>query len=184
MMSLKHRWAFSLVCTTLLVPMTGNHAWGLGMEEFGNRKLSPRNYESWPGLAEVVNDSHRVYQNWVNGDEHCYYRSDTEALNATLQRFSEAKLAIHQVVLLPGPGEAKTFDGENVPCDWRLHILGGIARTRAKREKDGKGIVGVHPTIYVFVSKRVDLKKLDIPDGVKLLGNKQLRERYLAGRAE
>ncbi|MHC4399447.1 MAG: hypothetical protein ACYTG0_07195 [Planctomycetota bacterium] len=177
----KRRWVFWLVCAAVLAPMAANHASGLGTEELGNKKLSPRNYEPWPGLAEVVNDPHRVYQKWVNGNENCYYQGDTKALNLAIQKFSEAKFDVHRVVLLPGPGEARTFDGKKIPCDWRLHVLGGIAGAMAKRELNDIDVYDVHPTLYVFVNEQIDLKKLSIPAGVKMLGTRDLRQRYYEG---
>ena len=137
MTSSNNRWAWYVLCIATLAPLTANRAWGLATEVSGNKKLSPGNYESWPGLAEVVNDPHRVYQRWVNGNEDCYYQGDTKALNAAMQKFSKAKLDIHQVVLLPGPNEAKCLDGDKIACDWRLHILGGIAGAMAQR-REGK----------------------------------------------
>ena len=56
-----------------------------GTEEFGNKPLSPASYETWPGIAEVVNDKSRVYQNWVNGNENMYYAGGGDELEFQLR---------------------------------------------------------------------------------------------------
>ena len=50
----------------------------MATETYGNKPLSTANYDTWPGLSEVVNDNRRVYQQWVNGSEFCCYEGDTE----------------------------------------------------------------------------------------------------------
>jgi hypothetical protein len=171
-------WAALVV---ILGAMMANSALGMGTEVRGNKELSPANYADWPGLDAAVNDASRVYQNWVNGNESCYYRGDVEALNGVIETFRQAKLEVHQVVLLPGPGVARTFDGEEIACQWRLHIVGGIAGAMAKRDGEGTEVFDVHPTLYVYVGDGIALEKLTFPDGIKLLGTADLRRRYLAG---
>lgn len=171
---------FCAIGCGLLTPAS---ALALGTESIGSDPLNPRNYDSWPRLVEVVNRPDRVYQSWVNGNENCYYRSDIAALNAAIVTFSKAELKVHQVVLVPGTGRVKTFGSETVACNWRLHILGGLAAGDAKRNKPEKGEMGVlllNPAIYIFVDKEFKLKALKIPANVKLLGDRQLVKRYLA----
>lgn len=132
---------------------------------------------------EVVNRPDRVYQAWVNGNESCYYRGNIDALNAAVLTFSKAKLRVHQVVLLPAPGQATTFSGKKAPCDWRLNMLGRMAAQSVKQkrqEQDEMGVLVLNPTIYVLVDERTRLEQLRIPSHVKLLGDQELLDHYRA----
>jgi hypothetical protein len=76
----------------------------LGTEAFGNEPLSPLNYKEWKVIAEVVNVKSRVYQRWVNGNEHLYYAGSVDDLNRVLKSFAAAEMPIHEVVLRPDAG--------------------------------------------------------------------------------
>jgi hypothetical protein len=144
-------------------------AWALGTETRGNEPLSPRNYEAWKGIVPIVNDKTRVYEQWVNGNEHFYYKGGTKELNAALAHFAKVEVTNHVVVLRPGPGAAQTFDRTTIPCNWSLHVIGGLARTRANDDiedlewqKD--------PVLTIYIGVDIDLAKLEFPKGVTLRG--------------
>src|SRR5207245_1807971 len=117
-----------LLAVSLLLSAAAGRAWALGEEQFGNDPLSERNYSDWPGIMPLVNAQTRVYYNWVNGNEHMYYRGDTAALNAALKGLAAVKTEVREAALRPGPAEARTFGGQKVPYNWNLHLVGGIAR--------------------------------------------------------
>ncbi len=154
--------------TAMLVHWSAQ-AWGLGMDTRGNKPLSEKNYEEWKGIMPVVNDKARVYQRWVNGNEHFFYKGTTKELNAALAHFAKVEVTNHVVVLRPGPGVAQTFDRAEIPYHWDLHVISGIARTRAvddvedlEWQKD--------PVLTIYIAGDIDLAKIEIPKGVTLRG--------------
>jgi len=151
-------------------------AWALGEETFGNAPLTDANYKDWPGIMPVVNHPSRVYHVWVNGNEHFYYRGDTAALNDTLRKFAEARSEVREVVLRPGPGEARSFDQtQKIPFGWKLHLIGGIARHVTTLE-GGTKVWSPHPRLAVYVGGEVDLEKIEIPKGLTVAPLSQLKQ--------
>lgn len=156
-------------------------ALGLGMETIGSDQPVAEQQEWAGGVIAVVDLASRVYSCWVNGNENFYYRGDTEELNATLSDFAAVAADVREVVLRPGPGEARTFDGLRIPCDWRVHVPSGLYLAEAKQEK-GTHVFAKHATMTIFVSGgNIELEKLQIPAGVTVLELKDLVERYIAG---
>jgi len=156
-------------------------ALGLAMETMGSDQPVAEQVDWAEGVIDVVDLPSRVYSRWVNGNESFYYRGATEDLNATLRNFAAVKADVREVILRPGPGEARTWDGLRVPCDWRVHVPSGIYLAMAKEEK-GTRVFTKHATMTVFVSGgNIELEKLQIPAGVTVLELKDLVERYLAG---
>lgn len=158
--------------------------WGLtaealarGEEDFGAEPLNAANYGEWPGIETIVNDPHRVYHTWVNGNEYFYYRGETLALNAFLKGFAKTGGEPREVVLQPGPAEAKTFQGETVAYDWVLHVVGGIAKHMTTLP-EGDKVWNRQPVVHVHVGEAIKLEALEIPAGVKVGGLKELKARY------
>ena len=141
----------------------------------GNEPQSAANYTDWPGLVDAVNDPSRVQLCWCNGDETLWYQGDTQALNRMLVEFSEAELTEHNVVLLPGDGPLNKTEG-GVSYDWMLHIVAGLARSRIERFQL-ENVQDVHPTLTVYVTDRIDLAVLHVPESVTLLQSGDLRTR-------
>ncbi len=156
-------------------------AWGLMLSSFGNSPVSPLNYQDWPGIIPVLEDSHRVYSVWVNGNERFFYRGDTSALNETLEAFAAIEAPVHEMVLRPGPAIAGAIDGKEVPHDWVLHIMGGRSEDFYRAEKDTQ-VFDKYPTLTVFVGENIiDLEDIEVPKDVTVLELGDLRARYLAG---
>jgi hypothetical protein len=98
----------------LLVPSV---VFALGFESFGNAPLTKQ--PNWAeGVADVVNLPSRVYHYWVNGGEGFYYRGGAEALNDALRKFARIAGENHQLILLPGKGTTRSFDGKAIAVDW------------------------------------------------------------------
>lgn len=167
---------FPLLGVLLVLNLGSANVWALGTEEFGNKPLFEANYVDWPGIMPVVNCPARVYSNWVNGNEHMYYKGATSILNATLKDFAVVKADERRVVLRPGPGEAHTFDGKKIACNWNLHLLGGIAGHMATLDK-GELIWSKSPILTIYVGGDIDLKDLEIPDGATLTSLADLKKR-------
>lgn len=169
------------LCGALLLGGMTVEAFGLAEETIGNRPLHEINYRDWQGIMPLVNDPHRVYRIWVNGNEHFYYRGDTAALNRALREFAALKVGARELILRPGPAGTKTFKGVPVPYDWQLHIRGGISRGMALKEA-GTNVFEKYPTMTVFVGEgKIDLGRIRVPKGVTVLDLGDLRRRYLEG---
>mgnify|MGYP007073179832 FL=1 len=169
------RTIFPLVAAVLLTPRVCE---ALMYCVSGNEPQAEANYTEWPGLVDVVNDPTRVQLCWCNGDETLWYQGDTEALNRVLKEFGEAELSEHNVVLLPGDGPLNKAKG-TPSYDWMLHCVAGIAKARIERFHLAK-VQDLHPTLTIYVTDRIDLDALRIPEGVTLRQVTDLRERYEA----
>lgn len=165
----------------VLVVFTPSRVWALGEEQVGNEPLSAANYAKWPGLVEVVNDKARAYYNWVNGNENFYYVGTVEELNAALKNFAKADLKEHEVVLRSDAGTVKSFQGDNqFTFQWHLQIFDGIAAHLLTQDK-GDQVWNKHPRLTIHVGQEIDLAKLEVPKGVKLLSVGDLSERARQG---
>lgn len=156
-------------------------AWALGEEDFGNEPLNAVNFNEWPGVMPVVNHPSRVYHQWVNGNEQCYYQGDVAALNDTLRKFAEVKTETRDVVLRPGPGQASSFDGSRkLPFSWHLQLYGGISKY-VLGLPEGKKVWSDHPVLTVYTGGVIDLSKVEIPQGVTLLSVTEVKKRTREG---
>jgi hypothetical protein len=153
-------------------------AWALGEEHFGNAPLNELNYRDWEGIMPLVNHPSRVYHTWVNGNEHFYYRGDLAALNDALRAFAAREAKLHEVVLRPGPGVVKSFNGvKTIPFGWNLHIQGGISRSTTRLHLASL-IWPNDPVLTIYVDRDFDLGKLEIPDKVSLVTTPELGRRH------
>ena len=169
---------FLFLAVAVLACGNARSAWALGMEKFGNEDLGEANYRAWPGIAPLVNHTSRVYQNWVNGNEHFFYRGDTTVLNDALGKFAASEAKVHEVLLRPAPCIVKSFDGsKTVPYNWDLHIVGGIAQHQTKLDQGSK-IWSKYPMMTVAVGGDVRLEKIEIPQGVTVVDLADLSARY------
>ncbi len=154
----------------------------MGQEGFGNGPL-PAQSDYPDGLMSVINDRHRIYTSWVNGNEHFYFQGQTDALNEALKQFALINAPEHEVVLLPGPGKAKRFNGEPMECDWMLHVVGGIVKSMTGNGGEA-GVWDKYPTLTVYASGgSIDLESIKLPKEITLLTRDDLRKRYLKGIA-
>jgi hypothetical protein len=172
-----------LVGLMLLVPSQLRAA---GEEQLGNEPLTAASYTKWPGLVDVVNDKARVYYSWVNGNENFYYFGTIDELNAALANFAKADLKEHEVVIRPDAAKTKSFQGTSeFTYQWHLQIFDGIAGHLTTRDK-GDLVWNKHPRLTIHVGgesdpNRIDLAKLEIPKGVKLLTASDLSARARQG---
>lgn len=170
---------------TLMTIMAVLGAWvprvyGLGEETIGNEPLPEANYGEWKGIMPVINDKTRVYSNWVNGNEHFYYKGEAKYLNAALAAFAKIEVKTHEVLLRPGPGIAHTFDHKEIPCNWELHVHGGISKHLLTLDK-GDEVWNKDPRLTIYTGDDIDLAQLEIPTGITLLDIPTLSKRVAAG---
>jgi hypothetical protein len=156
----------------ILGQLISGRAFGLGSEEFGNEPLAEANYTDWKGIVPVINDKSRVYQQWVNGNEHFYYVGKAKEVNAALAHFAKVEAKHHVVVLRNGPASAQSFQQLVIPYNWQLHVVGGIAKAKAVDDvadldwqKD--------PVLTIHLGDGIDLKSLELPAGVTLAVRKE-----------
>jgi hypothetical protein len=173
-------WTWALLA--ILSSLAAKDAWGLGDETVGNEPLHEANYTEWKGIMPVINDKARVYSNWVNGNEHFFYKGTTAELNAALAHFAKIEVKSHEVLLRPSPGIAHTFDHKEIPHNWELHIHGGISKHLLTLDK-GDEVWNKDPRLTIYVGGEIDLAKLEIPKGVTLLDIPTLSKRVAAGLA-
>jgi len=161
-----------------LLLLAVSNAWGLGTEQVGNEPFSDANYTDWPNVMPVINDTHRVFQQWVNGNEHFYFAGDTAALNAALKNFAAVKGERLVVVLRPAPGKATSFQKKHtVTYNWNLHLLGGISKHMSTLEL-GNNVWDPNPHLNVYVGGPIKLEAIKIPSGVEVLEIADLQTRY------
>jgi len=152
----------------------------MGEETIGNKPFTIHNYKDWPNILPVINNKSRVYHTWVNGDERFYYNTSTDQLNQLLIDYS--KLAgKKEVLILPQSENVKTFDQkQNFPFNCSLHLVGGIAKTIAAKNK-GSVFWPIDPQLTIRVTPENDLTKLKIPAGVKIISLAEIKARYKDG---
>ena len=151
---------------------------GMGTEQFDAAPLNDLDYAAWPDVMPVVNDPHRVYHSWVNGNEHFYFVGDTGALNAALQNFANIKADRLTVVLRPGPGRVGSFNKErSIAFNWELHLLGGIARIMARDDATGT-TWDPCPLVTIYVGGAIKLDEIDIPASVQVMEVADLEQQY------
>ncbi|MES2792311.1 MAG: hypothetical protein V4719_22025 [Planctomycetota bacterium] len=161
-------WFVIALVTMIAGQLFDQKAFALGIEEKGNGPLNEFNYTEWKGIVPIVNDTTRVYQVWVNGNEFLYYQGTTKQLNAALIKFAKVEVKNHVVALRPGPVEQRSFhDKTPIPFNWELHLIGGLTKSKATNDiedlewqKD--------PVLTVYIGGDIDLGKLEIPEGVTL----------------
>ena len=145
----------------------------LGTEEFGNKPLSALNYPNWKGIIDVVNDKSRVYQRWVNGNEHMFYEGGIDDLNRVLKAFAAAEMQVHEVVLRPDAGVTQSFDrSKSIKFNWQLHVVTGIAGRLTNSDK-GDFVWPKHPRLTIHTVGDFDFSKLAVPKEVKLISIEQ-----------
>jgi hypothetical protein len=167
------RYSLAVAGLVLVVgQLLADRAWALGTEESGNEPIAEANYTDWKGLAAVVNDKSRIYQNWVNGNEHFFYSGKAKELNAVLATFAKVEVENHVVVLRNGPATTKSFQGTVIPYKWQLHLVGGIAKVKAVDDVEDLDWQK-DPVLTIYLGDGIDLKSLELPEGVRLAVRKE-----------
>lgn len=153
----------------------------MGEEQLGNDPLPDSNYTAHPGVMEVINDPHRVYRWWVNGNEQFFFRGDSINVNAALAAFAKLSNEPREVLLRPAPGHTSNFGGDQqIPFNWKLQIVGGIAGHMRTKDQGGK-LWPAHPIMTIYVGGPVQLSELEIPEAVEVITLADLKRRYLHG---
>jgi hypothetical protein len=94
--------------------------------KYGNAP-EPRRAGWADGVAGVVNLKSRVYMVRSTGmagltEEDFYYQGGTRDLSEAVAAFAAVKTGERRLVLLPGRGKVRSFDGKSIDFGWRLHV--------------------------------------------------------------
>src|SRR4051794_31004553 len=108
-----------LLALAMLLTAAVGPAWPLGTEHPGTDPIGANWGLSGPSI-ELGNAPGRFFWYEVNGSPTFFYRGDTERLNRSLQLLALLP-GPREVVLMPAPGEGRSFDGKPFPCDWFAH---------------------------------------------------------------
>ena len=162
---------YSLAAAILGLLIAGK-AFGFASEGFGNEPQSELNYTEWKGIMPVVNDKARVYETWANGNERLFYKGTTKELNAALAHFAKVEVKKHIVVLRPAPAMRLSFERKEISYNWELHLIGGLARRHANGQTDDLEWQE-DPVLTVYVGGDIDLKTIDIPQGVTVVAKSE-----------
>lgn len=159
---------FAAVVALVVTLLFAEKGFAVGMEKHGNSPLNELNYTDWKGIMPIVNDKSRVYQVWWNGSEYLCYQGKTRELNLAVATFAKVDVKNHVVVLRPGPAERHSFhDKTLIPFNWELHLVGGIAKSRATDDIEDLEWQR-DPVLTIYVTDEIDLDTLEIPEGVTL----------------
>jgi hypothetical protein len=174
------RFALSGLLAALLAGSAPARLHGMGSEALGNEPVGAQ--PEWsPGVLEVANLKSRVYTRWINGNESFFFQGDERALAETLSRFAAVEAPVREVILLPGHGETRTFEGMPVSFDWELDVPSGIYLHQARSEK-GTEVFYRHARLLIFVrTGGPALERVKIPAGVSVSGLDELVARYRKG---
>lgn len=121
-----------MILTSVFALALPTIAMALATETFGNAP-AVRQPDWGDGVLEVVNLKSRVYSVWVNGNENFYFRGNADAINEALRAYAKVAGGAHEVILLPGAGMTRSFDGKQIDFDWQLHVPSGIYKAVLKK---------------------------------------------------
>jgi hypothetical protein len=149
-------------------------ALALAFETFGNDLVN--NQPDWvEGVVDVVNLKTRVYSMWADGMHYFFYRGGAPAVNETLRKYAAVRADAHQVILLPGSGKTKSFDGQPIAFDCQLDVPVGRYLGKYK----GKNPV---MTVYIHGTKPRPLEPKQVEKWLADLNSELFKTRDKANR--
>jgi hypothetical protein len=134
-----------------------DRAYALATEHVGSGPIT-NGLNFGPDLLAAVNLDSRVYWNEVNGNPYFFFKGNTEALNKSLELFAKVKAEGHDVIIVPGSGDTRTFKGDAIASDWHFNVPMGLYFAL------GKGSKRARFTVYVkqeSPKEKVDGKQVE-----------------------
>lgn len=168
-----------LAVAGLSVWFVPDSALALGTQEFGNAPVNKANYVEWSDIVPALNHTTRYYQSWVNGHERFVGLASTPQINELVKLYLAANLEQPEIVLLPSPGKMRTFEQQDLPCDWVIEICGGISK-HLTRVDQGSLVWPASPRLTIYIGDRVRCEDLQIPAGAKVVNATELKRRCQA----
>jgi hypothetical protein len=164
--------AFAGMTALTLLLILPAPVFALREESFGNAPFAKQ--PDWAeGVVDVVNLKSRVYLVGHNGNMNFFYRGNAPALNEALRKYAAVNDDVRQLVLLPGSGKTKSFDGKPVDFDWMFNVPSGIYKTVSKRKH-------AVMTVYIDGTRPRPLKRKEIEKWLKELDNNSFQRREKA----
>lgn len=151
-----------------IVLLLAQPALALLISEPGNKPQPEANYTDWPGVINAVNDPSRVMLVWVNGNEQLMYAGTADDLNRVIGKFAATNVPKLELRLLPANADLKSVkEGPQfiVKYDWSIELNGGVAKAFAVAQELDP-VMPLHPVLTVYVSDRIDLQQLNIPQNL------------------
>jgi hypothetical protein len=118
-------------------------AYALATEQLGNKPIGP-GWNFGSELLAAVNVEERVYWHEVNGNPTFFFKGGSKALNEAIRRFAAVPAEKREIILLPGPGATRTFDGKPVAYDWTLHVPMGLYFGGDSEVADSRATLVIH----------------------------------------
>src|SRR4051794_7787144 len=134
--------ALCAVAAALTVP-AAVHA--LATEQIGNKPIGP-GWNLGGELLAAVNVEERVYWYEVNGNPTFFFKGGPKAINGAIRQFAAIPAEKREIILLPGPGATRTFDGKPVAYDWTLHVPMGFNFGGDSEVADTRATLTIHIT--------------------------------------
>jgi hypothetical protein len=165
------RWLSRVFVSFVIAAAFARSALAMGEERFGPVGKNISRSSDWPkGVEDMLRDPSRVYSQWVNGNEAVYFDGNVDAINRLLDLYSHVDVNPHVVVIRPGKGTAKSFQGKETsyavefqaPSGIYLHFIRELAKT---------GLYTTAPLLII----QVDEKLADHLGDLKLPANVSVR---------
>lgn len=139
------------VCSFVLI--ASGVAFGMATEQIGPDCVAGHStfaQPDWPvGIEAIPQRLSRVYSIWVNGNETFYFQAAAAEVNDLVARFSKARIRDHEIAIVGGKGEVKTFKGDPIEFNVSLQIVAGIALFMARER--GASNLPLEPKLTLYV---------------------------------
>src|SRR5260221_4601772 len=109
------------VILTILLTASAGRAYALATEHVGSGPIT-NGLNFGPDLLAAANLESRVYWNEVNGNPYFFFKGNTDAVNKCLEQFAKVKAEGHDVIIVPGSGDNKTFKGDSIASNWHFNV--------------------------------------------------------------
>lgn len=151
-MSRCRKWVVAVAVVALAGPGSANRCFAAATEHVGNGTIT-QGLNFSPELLTAVNLDTRVYWNEVNGNPYFYFKGNTDALNKALELFAKVKAEGHDVILVPGSGDTKTFKGDPIASNWNFNVPMGLYYASGKFSK--------HARFTIYINQESAKGKVD-----------------------
>ena len=158
---------------------------GMAEERVGSDSLNGQPtiaQPGWPiGIIELLRHDSRVYSRWVNGNESFYFNASPDELNALIRFFSQTRMRDHELWLKAGTQQAKSFDGDRIDYNVKLHVLDGFAMWETRKNEDADTY---EPTLTIFLDpsdQQTSWEQIALPPNI--IVNNEVPDCPLEGKA-
>jgi hypothetical protein len=163
------------VIVAIALAASTNRAYALATEHVGSGPITNGlNFGS--DLLAAVNLETRVYWNEVNGNPYFFFKGNTDALNKSLELFAKVKAEGHEVIIVPGSGDTKTFKGDPIASDWHFNVPMGLYYASGKFSK--------HARFTIYINQESAKIKVDEKQVQRWIANLDVNDFTTREKAE